>query len=61
MKESGTLCLAVNRLLEADEFDDDDDDFVRVVLGCPDNNLRLEATDNIIALVQFDHSKQKTE
>ena len=61
LKDNGTLCLAVNRLLEADEFDDDDDDFVRVVLGCPDNTLRLEATDNIIALVQFDHSKQKTE
>ena len=53
LKENGTLCLAVNRRLEADEEDDDDDDFVRVVLGCPDNELKLEASDNIIALVQY--------
>ena len=61
LRENGTLCLAVNRHLEADEYDDDPDDFVRVVLGCPDNDLRLEPDDNIIALVQFDHLKEKTE
>ena len=61
LRENGTLCLAVNRHLEADEFDDDPDDFVRVVLGCPDNDLRLEPLDNVIALVQFDHQKEKTE
>ena len=56
LKENGTLVIAINRLIEADEEDDDEDDFVRVVLSCPDNDLRLEPTDNIIALVQF-HEK----
>ena len=50
------MVIAINRLIEADEEDDDEDDFVRVVLSCPDNDLRLEPTDNIIALVQF-HEK----
>merc|ERR1712012_974592 len=59
LKENGTLCIAINRLIEADEEDDDEDDFVRVVLGCPDNDVRLEATDNIIALVQFNDIKKK--
>ena len=61
LNENGTLCLAISRLIEADEYDDDDDDLVRVVLGFPDNDLRLEPSDNIIALVQFDHLKEKSE
>ena len=61
LNENGTLCLAINRLIEADEYDDDEDDLVRVVLGFPDNDLRLEPSDNIIALVQFDHLKEKAE
>merc|ERR1719270_654892 len=59
LNENGTLCLAINRLIEADKYDDDEDDLVRVVLGFPDNDLRLEPSDNIIALVQFDHLKEK--
>jgi len=62
IRENGTLCLSIFRLLEEDIDNDGDIDQVRVVLSCPDNNMLLQPLDHIIALVQWeDEDKVKVE
>ena len=57
LREDGTLCLAINRLLDED-FEGNDDP-TRVVISCPDNLVTLQPMDNIIALVQWEEDKEK--
>ena len=59
LREDGTLCLAINRLLDED-FEGNDDP-TRVVISCPDNMTMLQPMDHIIALVQWEDSKEKKE
>jgi len=59
IRDDGTLCLAINRLL--DEDIEENDDPTRVVISCPDNLTILQPMDHIIALVQWGDSKEKKE
>ena len=59
LREDGTLCLAINRLL--DEEAEGNDDPTRVVISCPDNLTMLQPMDHIIALVQWEDNKEKKE
>ena len=53
LRDTGTLCLAVNRLVDVDGDEKDErEDLTRVVIGAPDNDMVLQSTDHIIALVQ---------
>lgn len=63
IREHGTLCLAIYRLLEEDKEESENSDVqLRVVLGTPDNTTLLQPTDHIIALVQWDEGdKEKWE
>jgi len=61
IRENGTLCLSISRLLDEEPAADTEQE-VRVVLGCPDNTMKLQANDHIIALVQWeDEDKEKVE
>ena len=56
LRDTGTLCLAINRLVDADGDDKDESvDLTRVVIGAPDNDMVLQPSDNIIALVQHNN------
>ena len=57
IKEQGTLCLAINRLIGEDY--EDNGDLTRVVISCPDNLMTLQPMDNIIAVVQYEEDKEK--
>ena len=58
LRDTGTLCLAINRLVDADGDDKNESvDLTRVVIGGPDNDLVLQSSDNVIALVQHDYEK----
>ena len=59
LRDEGTLCLAINRLIDEDQ--DGSEDPTRVVISCPDNLTMLQPMDNIIVLVQWEDSKQKKE
>ena len=53
IRESGTLCVAIFRLIEEDLDDDGELDVQqRVVLSCPENDTLLQPLDHVIALVQ---------
>ena len=56
LREKGTLCLAINRLIGEDY--EDDGDLTRVVISCPDNLMTLQPMDNIIAVVQYEEDKE---
>jgi len=61
IRENGTLCLSISRLLDEEPAADTEQE-VRVVLGCPDNTMKLQANDHIIALVQWEEEdKEKVE
>ena len=59
IRDDGTLCLAINRLV--DEEGDGVEDPTRVVISCPDNLTLLQPMDHIIALVQWEEYKEKRE
>ena len=60
LKEAGTLCLAVSRVMDTDGDDEDEsEELTRVVIGAPDNDMILQPSDNIIALVQSHHSEKE--
>jgi len=63
MREQGTLCLGIYRLLHEEEEEGGNNEAqLRVVLGTPDNTTLLQPTDHIIALVQWEEAdKQKWE
>jgi len=63
MREQGTLCLGIYRLLHEEEEEGGNSEAqLRVVLGTPDNTTLLQPTDHIIALVQWEEAdKQKWE
>ncbi|XP_023325746.1 calcium-activated potassium channel slowpoke [Eurytemora carolleeae] len=61
LRENGTQCLAIYRLVEEDLDGDNDIDSIRVTLGAPDNSALLQPDDHIIALVQFEDDKEKVE
>ena len=57
LREAGTLCLGITRLVAEDS--EDDEDLTRVVIGAPDNTFTLQPMDNVIALVQFEEEEDK--
>ena len=57
LRESGTLCIAINRLL-GEEYEDDGD-LTRVVISCPDNLMTLQPMDNILVISQYEEDKEK--
>ena len=60
LRDNGTLCLGITRMIAEDN--DNDDDLTRVVIGAPDNVMTLQPMDNIIALVQYeDEDKEKVD
>lgn len=63
IREQGTLCLGIYRLLDDEKEDIEDPDVqLRFVLGTPDNTTLLQPSDHIIALVQWEEGdKEKRE
>ena len=59
LRETGMLCLGVTRLVAVDS--EDTEDLTRVVIGAPDNIFTLQPMDHIIALIQYEEEKEKTE
>ena len=54
IRDNGTLCLAISRVMDTDGDDEDESiELSRVVLGAPDNDMVLQPRDNIIAMVQY--------
>ena len=59
LREAGTLCLGLTRMIAEDS--EEDDDLTRVVISAPDNVMTLQPMDNIIALVQYEEDKEKVD
>ena len=59
LRDAGCLCLAVTRLMDTDGYDEDEQvELARIVIGAPDNDMILQPSDNVIALVQYDENIQ---